>query len=138
MSRRLRALFVVSAAALSFAAVARQEPAPTEPTRQAQTTLDRVYTDEQAARGEVLFGDICIVCHTDPFWRDGWQGRTVADLFILINRFMPDDNPGSLTGQEVVDVLSYILKTNDLPSGMTPLPADELKLKAILIKPMSR
>ncbi len=133
MSGRLRALFVLSAAALSVAAATRQEPV-----RQTQTTLDRVYTEEQAARGKVLFGDICIVCHTDPFWRDGWQGRTVADLFSLITRFMPDDNPGSLSAREVADILSYILKTNDLPSGSTPLPADELKLRAILIEPMTR
>ena len=138
MSRRLRTLFALSAAALSLAAVARQEPARAEPTRQVQTTLDRVYTDEQAARGKVLFGDICIVCHTDPFWREGWEGRSLADLYVLINRFMPDDNPGSLTGKEVAEVLAYILKTNDLPAGQSVLPADELLLRSVLIVPGAR
>jgi hypothetical protein len=67
-------------------------------------------------------------CHPDPFWRAGWVGMTVGDLFTIISTSMPDDNPGSLSSREVVEALAYMLRSNDLPAGTTELPEklDEL------------
>jgi hypothetical protein len=41
---------------------------------------------------------------------------------------MPEDNPGSLMRQEVVDIVAYILKFNEVPfDGDLPMDADALK-----------
>lgn len=98
-----------------------------------RSSRDGVYMDAQADRGKVLFTDVCLACHTDPFWRPSWRGRTMGDLYGKILRFMPDDNPGSLTGPEVVSALAYILKGNGAPAGPDPLPDDLEALHRIVI-----
>lgn len=83
---------------------------------------DGVYTEAQAARGHVTFRDVCSVCHPDPLWRPTWQSKRVGELYRFISRFMPDDNPRSLTSREVVEVLAYIFSANKLPAGASELP----------------
>jgi hypothetical protein len=87
-----------------------------------RSVRDGVYTEAQAARGHVTFRDICSVCHPDPLWRPAWNGKRVGELYRFIGRFMPDDNPRSLTNREVVDVLAYIFSANGLPAGTSDLP----------------
>jgi cytochrome c len=87
-----------------------------------RSVRDGVYTEAQAARGRVTFRDTCSVCHPDPLWRPTWQGKRIGELYRFIGRFMPDDNPKSLTSREVVDVLAYIFSANRLPAGASELP----------------
>jgi len=87
-----------------------------------RSVRDGVYTDAQAARGRVMFQDVCSVCHPDPLWRPTWRGRRIGELYRFIGQFMPDDNPKSLTSREVVDVLAYIFSANGLPPGAVELP----------------
>jgi len=47
---------------------------------------------------------------------------------------MPKNEPGSLQPDEYADVLAYLLKLNDFPSGSEALPADSLALKKIRIE----
>jgi hypothetical protein len=104
-----------------------QEPAPE------RTTHDGVYAPEQADQGKTLFRDVCIVCHPDPFWRTSWEGRPLSELYVKILKFMPDDNPGTLSPREVTGALAYILEGSGAPPGKTPLPADEQALTRIRI-----
>jgi mono/diheme cytochrome c family protein len=95
-----------------------------------------VYTAGQAERGEKLFGKICIECHESfefsgtTFDKD-WLGKSAFDFFDLVKTKMPDDNPGTLKREDVVDVLAYILKLNNYPPGPSELPNDDEKLKQI-------
>jgi len=114
--------------ALLTALGAQERPAP-EP----RTTNDGVYSQAQADRGRVLFTDVCLVCHTDPFWRPGWRGRPVAELYTKILKLMPDDNPGTLTGEETAAALAYILSSNGAPAGPDSLPADPAILDRITV-----
>ncbi|MGE3401829.1 MAG: YncE family protein [Vicinamibacterales bacterium] len=98
-----------------------------------RSTMDGVFTAAQAARGRVLFSDVCAACHPDPFWRPSWSGRSVEELYTTIVKFMPDDNPGSVTGREAADVLAYILQGNEFPAGQAPLADDPAALAAIRI-----
>ena len=100
----------------------------------ARTTNDGVYLAEQAAGGKTLFRDVCIICHPDPFWRPTWEGKPLSELYIKILKFMPDDNPGSLSPREVAAALAYILESNGAPAGMSALPADEQALAQIRIE----
>ena len=87
-----------------------------------RSVRDGVYTEAQAERGHVTFRDVCSVCHPDPLWRPTWKAKRVGELYRFVSRFMPDDNPRSLTSREVVDVLAYIFSANKLPAGGIELP----------------
>ena len=41
--------------------------------------------------------------------------------------------PGSLQGQEYIDIVSYLFKVNMVPTGLTELSYDREKLKQILV-----
>lgn len=97
-----------------------------------------VYTARQATRGERVFTSVCQSCHTTSQFtgedfRLSWAGRTVRDLFRLIRMNMPMENPGSLSRNEYIDVVSYLLKLNDYPAGREELGTDEEALRTIRI-----
>lgn len=89
-----------------------------------RSSNDRVFTAAQAERGRVLFADVCSACHPDPLWRPTWTGKPLGNLFTKIRKFMPDDNPGTLTDAEALSAIAYILQANGAPSGETPLTED--------------
>ena len=105
----------------------------------ASTTMAGIYTTAQADRGEETYMGICVACHpagtysTDAF-KATWDGRPLSDLFSLISTTMPKSDPASLSPQEYSQLVAYILKINNVPSGKTDLPTDAGKLKAIKIE----
>lgn len=105
---------------------------------------DGVYTDAQARRGEAVYTDRCASCHapdltgldqapplTGGDFATNWNDLSINDLFERIRISMPADKPGTLTRQEVADVLSFVLQKNTLPAGATELATDADALKAI-------
>jgi hypothetical protein len=67
-----------------------------------------------------------------------WNDLTLGDLFERIRMTMPLDNPGKLSRQQNADVIAFILKTNEWPSGTTELPPDAGALKRIKIEAARR
>lgn len=111
-----------------------------------KTIWDGIYTEEQATRGQQIYGDKCVACHVDTLLGDGiapalvgsafadrWNEMTVADLFTTVRTAMPQDDPGSLPPQAYADVITYLLKMNSIPAGTTELPADADTLGQLLI-----
>jgi mono/diheme cytochrome c family protein len=105
-----------------------------------------VYTTEQAARGREFYEAKCSSCHGNdlsgggtspglvgPDFTAKWSGRPVAALFNSIHTSMPSDHPGTLSTQEVVDLIAFLLKVNSFPAGKTELPVNSDRLKSILI-----
>jgi len=91
-----------------------------------------VYSQEQADRGEQLFGEACLVCHqpeefADGGYMDGWSGMNVNDLVEFIRSTMPEDNPGRLKRQEYIDIVAFLFQKNGLPAGETEMIRKELK-----------
>ena len=112
----------------------------------AKNVWDGVYTDEQAARGKAQYTTSCSSCHMDDLsgsgqalplagdaFTDVWEGQTMADLFGLVEGTMPQDKPGSLTPEQALDVISYIVQYNKFPSGKDELKNDPDALKSIMI-----
>ena len=112
-----------------------------------RTVWDGVYNDAQARRGEAVFLEACSNCHgrslevadmtpalTGDTFMANWDGLTVGDLFDRIRISMPADRPGSLSRQEDADVVAYILRFNEFPSGKEELPREVQILKQILFK----
>lgn len=102
------------------------------------TTLDGVYTAEQAEAGKTVYDGVCVECHAeDEYTGDmmlGWDGAPVFELFDLVASTMPDDNPGSLPVTDYVSVIAYILKLNGMPVGTVALPQDASELRRIYFR----
>jgi S-disulfanyl-L-cysteine oxidoreductase SoxD len=111
------------------------------PTR---SVWEGVYTDEQATRGKGLYSQECASCHGGELtggemapplaggeFMAGWDGLTVGDLFERIRISMPQNSPGSLSGQQNADILSFVLNANKFPSGATEMPKEAGILKTI-------
>ena len=90
------------------------------------TVRDGVYSQEQASRGRTGYDAKCAGCHDGgtmgpELWGDQflaqWENKTVAAFFTRIQTTMPEDAPGSLTEKDVLDIVSYVLKTNGFPAG---------------------
>ena len=124
----------VVAAALSDPALA-QSSVP----QSVRSTASGVYTDEQATRGRDTYQMQCKSCHTPashtgPTFASWWDRKPLSDLYQFVTTRMPKNEPGSLQPDEYVDLIAYLLKLNDLPSGSEPLPADSLALRKIRIE----
>jgi mono/diheme cytochrome c family protein len=112
----------------------------------ARTVWSGVYTEEQAARGKAIYDGSCGSCHGLEL--DGLDGPPLAgkdflrnwleddldSLFTKVHRRMPADAPGSLSERQAVDVVSYLLRTNEFPAGSQELVPEERSLSAIRIE----
>ena len=114
---------------------------------QTKTAWEGVYTEAQALRGRSQYVEICGYCHRDdlsgggseagapalrgPFFTNQWQDRLLVDLFITIGTTMPQHDPDSLMPQAVIDIVSYLLWENGLPSGRVELPPTLAPLERI-------
>jgi len=116
------------------------------------------YTVAQAERGRVLYRDACASCHglelTDgsasplagpgfsqrwnpgrgvgDFW--GWGSSSIDDLFFITRSTMPPGSVGSLSPEEHLDVVAYILQRNGYRPGDRELSADEDALRSIPVE----
>ena len=104
------------------------------PSTASRTVWDGVYNATQAARGEASYAVHCANCHRDDLsGYDGLlRGRRFmekyreASLHLLFDKTkttMPRNAAGTLSDQTYLDVVAYVLKSNEFPSG-----ADELHL----------
>jgi S-disulfanyl-L-cysteine oxidoreductase SoxD len=102
------------------------------------------YTSAQAARGKALYQSKCSTCHNPDLSGGGtapalvgsdflgnWVGQPIAALFDSIHTSMPSDNPGTLSTQQVADLVAFLLSSNKYPAGQTEVPTDPEQLKHI-------
>src|SRR5689334_16319065 len=102
-----------------------------------RSTQAGVYTAEQAARGQDTYATLCTGCHTAATHTgvafEHWDGHSLSELFAYISTRMPKNEPGSLAPEQYADVLAYMLKLNQMPTGTNELPTDTTVLAAIRI-----
>ena len=110
---------------LAFAALANAQATPR------RTVWDGVYTEAQAARGTMAFGQSCAGCHVlaaegkaplagDAFWKSFSQ-KTVGDVLEFVSTYMPNGAPGSLNSTAYQDIVAAMLKSNGFPAGSAEL-----------------
>src|SRR6267378_2172416 len=96
---------------------------------------DGVYSEEQGTRGKALYAQECASCHGSELaggeFMAGWDGLTIGDLFERVRISMPQNAPGSLSGQQIADVLSFVFSSNKFPAGTSDLPKEAGILKQI-------
>ena len=102
-------------------------------TAAAPSVLAGAYTEEQALQGRTLYYEQCLLCHGEtmagvdkapplagPQFESTWNGAPLAALVARILT-MPPEKPGTLSQEQSVAVLTYILWYNGLPLGDAPL-----------------
>lgn len=135
----------VAAGAAVLAALVAGGAAANQPARGAGA-----YTAAQAARGEFVYIQYCITCHganlqgaSGPPLQGPQFGRsmalakmTTAALYSFISGGMPMNAPGSLSQQQYLDVLAFLLKRNGYgPAGASALTKTSLARVALLPYP---
>lgn len=114
----------------------------------AKTVWDGVYTAEQGTRGRALYNTQCLSCHgadlsggemAPPLvgvgFQSSWNGLSVGDLAERIRVSMPLGKEGTLSRQQVSDIIAAILVAGEYPAGMTELTNSPDVLKTIQITP---
>lgn len=109
--------------------------AQAQPPANARTVWSGVYTNAQAQRGRIYYGQRCAVCHgaglegadvnpalAGSAFTGKWRGQSVGQLASRIRTTMPLDEPGSMTATQAADVTAYILMRNRYPVGNAELP----------------
>jgi mono/diheme cytochrome c family protein len=138
----LRMCMTATAAAMliAAAAVVRAQQAPSA----GRTVWDGVYSDGQSKRGAQVYAKSCVNCHGDNLQGDGsasalsgpgfladFNGASLGEMVDRTRQTMPDDNPGSMSRQQITDVLVYVLHFNKFPAGDADLPTQAEVLNQI-------
>jgi mono/diheme cytochrome c family protein len=115
--------------------------------QETKSTSTGVFTEEQAKKGETAYQRVCASCHgadlhstepeapdlTEGAFKFGWQGKSIADRFEIIRNTMPPGRGGSLDDQTYLDIVTYILRFNNIPAGNQALQSNINTLKQIII-----
>jgi hypothetical protein len=134
--------FVVWASALGISSTAGA------PAFVQKTTNDGVYTKAQADGAKAQFDKMCAECHPftvaakkkpkdiplgdEPFF-ETWSDRPLTDMATVITLTMPNDGSASVSEEEAMNLIAYVLQQNGIPAGSTPLSKDTAS--AILVRP---
>jgi alcohol dehydrogenase (cytochrome c) len=123
-----RTVFALALAAmLAASAVVRASAAPQPPAA--------LYTVSQAATGNREYASNCAACHgarLDGGAGPALSGRalrllakdtrlTVGDMFAVLAKQMPLNEPASLKREQYVAIMAYILSRNGYPAGTKAL-----------------
>lgn len=141
MTRFLRRTFLHAcrfAAVAAFFSIPEGVAAQGASQNGSRSTIQGVYGREQWMRGRDVFAMLCSNCHsttkhTGAHFSKFWAGKRLSDLFGFLRERMPANEPGSLSAQEYVDVVAYLLQMNGMPAGNGELPADSVALTRIRI-----
>lgn len=106
-----------------------------------------VFSAAQAKRGQAIYATKCASCHGDQLegktasplsgprfaakWGDG--KHNVDELYFITRTQMPFGAGGTLTNQEYIDSVAFMLKVNGYPEGSRELTTNSEALKRIRI-----
>jgi len=106
-----------------------------------------LYTDLQAGEGARVYAVRCAMCHgtglagtvetpglTGKFMAN-WSGRPLGDLYDYLARAMPQSAPGTLSAEDNVRLIAFLLKANGAPAGASALPGDSAALHRVMFEP---
>jgi mono/diheme cytochrome c family protein len=108
-----------------------------------------VFTAAQAKRGNDAYQASCSGCHgsdlhatdaeavdlTGPAFRTKWTGKTLEERFETIRDTMPVGNANTLGDKTYMDILAFILQSNDFPAGNQELVPETAKVIVFVPKP---
>jgi len=112
----------------------------------ANSQADGAFTAGQAAKGAAVYAKSCAACHGQKLeggsstalvgasfagkWGDG--KHSIDDLYFVIRTQMPYGAAGTLTDQQYLDVVAFMLQSNGSRAGNKMLTADSPALKTMI------
>ena len=136
----------ISGGSYSGELVAFKLPAePAGPATSERSVWAGIYSVEQARRGGKLYAAQCASCHgpllegtgpagalVGPGFGANWEGRSLGELADRTRLTMPVGKPGTLSRQQVSDLLAFVLERNGFPAGQAELPSQAEGLRQIV------
>jgi S-disulfanyl-L-cysteine oxidoreductase SoxD len=134
--QKIIALCVISLSLTSFLSAEPQAQAPPP-----KTVLDGVYSDAQAARGQVPYVALCGRCHGNalegvsgpvlagPAFVERWREDTLDTIYNFMREAMPlgrGNASAPIPDSDYLDILAFMLKGNGYRTGDRELTQDEL------------
>jgi len=99
----------------------------------------------QATQGKANYEAHCTSCHgaelaggqhapalLGPLFRSHWDGKPARAVYSRIISTMPQDNPGSLSETEALNIALYVFAVNGIPMGEQPI-ANPAALNSVTI-----
>jgi polar amino acid transport system substrate-binding protein len=109
-----------------------------------------LYTADQAATGAIAYYQNCAMCHGPLLdgQSGGYSGPAlkgsdfadpsydfhVKDIFNFVAKLMPPGTPGSLTHDQDVVIMAFLLQQNGYPSGTNELTYDEAEKSSVPLR----
>lgn len=139
-------VFVMAAVAAVAGGDARAQGSAPAPSGSGRTIWDGIYTQAQSERGRTIFVASCGRCHNDElagsergpalrddaFWQR-WDNDSFDKLFTKVRDTMPLQGVESLSDEQKVEALAYVLSKNGAPAGPKDLTSDLPALEGITI-----
>jgi mono/diheme cytochrome c family protein len=133
---------LIAAAVAVSAALFTPEQATAQSGARAAGPPAASFTQAQVESGQMIFQDVCARCHSadlsggegpplvgQPFLYT-WNGQPVNGLLRFVFMNMPMSAPGTLTEEQAVNAVAYVLSKNRHTAGSTPLTLDS---KAVVL-----
>jgi len=109
-----------------------------------------LYTQEQAKKGALAYYQNCAMCHAPlldgqsagysgpalkgPEFADPSYDFHLSDIFNFVAKLMPAATPGSLTHEQDVEIMAFILQQNGYPAGSKELVYEEAEKSKVPIR----
>jgi polar amino acid transport system substrate-binding protein len=122
----------------------------TEKAHRKHAKVPALYTADQAAKGATAYYQNCAMCHgplldgqsggfsgpalKGPDFADPSYDFHVKDIFNFVAKLMPPGTPGSLTHDQDVVIMAFLLQQNGYPSGTKELTYDDAEKSSVPLR----
>jgi polar amino acid transport system substrate-binding protein len=109
-----------------------------------------LYTADQATKGLIAYGQNCAMCHgplldgqfggypgpalKGPEFADPSYDFHVSDIFNFVAKLMPPGTPGSLTHEQDVLIMAFLLQQNGYPPGSEELTYEAAEKSKVALR----
>jgi polar amino acid transport system substrate-binding protein len=120
------------------------------PKKKRSGKVPALYTEEQATKGALAYYKNCSMCHgplldgqsagysgpalKGPEFADPSYDFHVNEMFNFVAKLMPPGEPGTLTHEEYVQIMAFILQQNGYPAGSHELVYEEAEKSKVPIR----
>ena len=119
-------------------------------TQRKHAKIPALYTPDQASKGAVAYYQNCSMCHgplldgqsggysgpalKGPEFADPSYDFHVSDMFNFVAKLMPSATPGSLTHEQDVQIMAFILQQNGYPPGSHDLVYEDAEKSKVPLR----
>jgi polar amino acid transport system substrate-binding protein len=121
-----------------------------EKTKRTHSKVSALYTADQATKGLIAYGQNCAMCHGPLLDGQfgGYPGPAlkgaefadpsydfhVSDIFNFVAKLMPPGTPGSLTHDQDVLIMAFLLQQNGYPPGSNELTYEAAEKSRVALR----